>query len=257
MEGRTPRRTALFVAKQGWDGEDSSIVANSFDLFRKQLQNFPELGILFNCAPVCARQPRPAASTSIFIACFWEHHATHAHNSFLRKLCRYQVIAILTTLRFKELKRARVTSPSQLSLMVSLTKDGSHDMWVGAPLEGFLGPITWWPEFAAPRLSLRYMVRDPILGPGCRLAPHPDHLIGFRDAPVEATRAALLVKLAYAYAGVTPALHRVTGFNARSSRHLFPNIAHALRWSEAAADETGRWSSHLDATRSATDPPPA
>jgi hypothetical protein len=96
-------------------------------------------GILFNCAPVCARQPRPAASTSIFIACFWEHHAMHAPNPHLRELCRYQVIAILTTLRFKELKRARVTSLSQLSLMVSLTKDGSHDMWVGAPLEGFLG----------------------------------------------------------------------------------------------------------------------
>ena len=56
MKGRTPRRTALFVAKQGCGGEDSPIVANSFDLFRKQLQNFPELGIALDFS----RAPAPA-----------------------------------------------------------------------------------------------------------------------------------------------------------------------------------------------------
>ena len=61
----------------------------------------------------------------------------------LREAARLMVIAGLTSLRYKEVRRARVISASQLILMVSFTKDKSLDMHVDGPLEGFLGPISW------------------------------------------------------------------------------------------------------------------
>ena len=56
MKGRPPRRTALFVAKAGGGGKNYPTVAHSFDLYRKQLQNFPALGISLDFS----RAPAPA-----------------------------------------------------------------------------------------------------------------------------------------------------------------------------------------------------
>ena len=56
MKGRTPRRTALFVASPSAPGEYRNIVASSFDLYRQQLLNFPELGVSLDFS----RAPAPA-----------------------------------------------------------------------------------------------------------------------------------------------------------------------------------------------------
>ena len=56
MKGRTPRRTALFVASLPSAGEYRNIVASSFDLYRQQLLNFPELGVSLDFS----RAPAPA-----------------------------------------------------------------------------------------------------------------------------------------------------------------------------------------------------
>ena len=56
MKGRTPRRTALFVASASEEGEYRSIVASSFDLYRQQLLNFPALGFSLDFS----RAPAPA-----------------------------------------------------------------------------------------------------------------------------------------------------------------------------------------------------
>ena len=56
MKGRTSRRTALFVASPSAPGEYRNIVASSFDLYRQQLLNFPELGVSLDFS----RAPAPA-----------------------------------------------------------------------------------------------------------------------------------------------------------------------------------------------------
>jgi len=56
MKGRTPRRTALFVASPSAPGEYRNIVASSFDLYRQQLLNFPELSVSLDFS----RAPAPA-----------------------------------------------------------------------------------------------------------------------------------------------------------------------------------------------------
>ncbi len=56
MKGRTPRRSALFVARASAEGEYRGIVASSFDLYRQQLLNFPELGVSLDFS----RAPAPA-----------------------------------------------------------------------------------------------------------------------------------------------------------------------------------------------------
>ena len=59
MKGRTLRRTALFVASLREVRENPGTVAYSFDLFRKQLLNFPELGLALDFS----RAPAPAGFT--------------------------------------------------------------------------------------------------------------------------------------------------------------------------------------------------
>ncbi len=56
MKGRTLRRSALFVASFSAPGEHQDIVASSFDLYRRQLLNFPELGVSLDFR----RAPAPA-----------------------------------------------------------------------------------------------------------------------------------------------------------------------------------------------------
>lgn len=56
MKGRTLRRSALFVASLSAPGEHQDIVASSFDLYRRQLLNFPELGVSLDFS----RAPAPA-----------------------------------------------------------------------------------------------------------------------------------------------------------------------------------------------------
>lgn len=59
MKGRTLRRTALFVASLREARDDPGTVAHSFDFFRKQLLNFPELGLALDFS----RAPAPAGFT--------------------------------------------------------------------------------------------------------------------------------------------------------------------------------------------------
>ena len=205
--------------------------------------------ILYNIAPACKFNARSPASTSIYLQCFWEWGAVHAPTPLLREACRIMVIACITSLRYKELKRSRVASATALSLLVSMTKDGSHDLHVDAELEGFLGPIRWWPDFARPLIGKQYLIRDPVFADMHKSNPSPSHLVGFSDTCVEPSRGPLLVRLCYLYAGIDRAVYREVRFNARSTRHLYPNIAHALQWGDSAANETGRWAAQLDVTR--------
>jgi hypothetical protein len=208
--------------------------------------------IMFNICPHCSASARPPASTSIHLQCCWEHHALHDPSPAIREACQYLVIACITSLRFKELKRSRVISMERLSLMVSLTKDSSHDLHVDAEPVGFLGPLAWWPALARSRLGVDYLVRDPVFADGHKSDPSPEHLHGFSDTGVESARAPLLVRACYLLAGVSREMFREVRFNVRSTRHLYPNIAHALNWSDDAANETGRWAAQLDCTRPVT-----
>ena len=135
---------------------------------------------------------------------------------------------------------SHILSAVLLSLMVSFTKDKSLDMHVDGPLEGFLGPILWYPEWAAPLLGREYIVRDPIFADRHKTSPLPEHLIGFNDAYIrDGSAGALLVRLCYLAAGVSVPEYRVVNFNVRSTRHLFPNVACALQWSPDNCNETG------------------
>ena len=208
--------------------------------------------ILFNICPHCSASALSPASTSIHLQCFWEHHAIHDPSPSMREVCQYMVIACVTSLRFKELKRSRVLSCEKISLMVSMTKDSSHDLHVDAEPVGFLGPLVWWPAFARPRVGLDYVVRDPVFAEGHKSDPAPEHVLGFTDTGIESFRAPLLIRTAYLLAGVSRETYLAVRFNVRSTRHLYPNIAHALNWSDDSANETGRWAAHLDCTKPVT-----
>ena len=240
--------TAQSVGSAGGSSVFSSL-RSSFVHMRAHLGLPVELDspILFNISKYCIRQPRSPASTSIRLQCFWEFHASSSTPSAFREACRLMVIACVTSLRYKELRRARVASITSLILIISMTKDSSHELFVDAPLEGFLGPISWYPSWARPLMGRRYIIRDPIYADGHKTSPERPHLLGFRETNVRKGAAGtLLVRLCYLAAGISIDEYRVANFNSRSTRHLYPNVAEALQWADRDANEVGRWAAKLD-----------
>jgi hypothetical protein len=184
-----------------------------------------------------------ASSVSIRMVCYWEHTCDPCKHPAMLHAYKCMVLMCHLSLRSVEFKRSRLEEvvfkgKPIVSLLISLVKNGTTNMWAGMNPVGFLGPLHWYAKFLTHGKSFKFICHsmrwDGPLGDVSKASmvwgeitsdPHFDKMVHW----------------CFLDAGVSEGDIKTFRFTPYSSRHLYACIAEICEWGEESQDGTGRW----------------